>query len=227
MSTQATLVRDVPAKQERNRIYPAAGIALVLEVVLLGGMWFWFTRPHPPAPPPPVTISLAPVQQAKPAPKPVEKPKPKEIPKPVHRVVEHVVQPTPPKPVEPKPLPTPIPTPDPVPVPTPKPPPPQPPAPSRPDASFEARLRAAIQAALRYPEAARMANLDGHPVVGFTYRDGVVSNVHLVRSGGSSLLDAAALAAVRNAAMPMPPQNLAGRSFDTSIRVDFTLEDAQ
>ena len=227
MSTQATLASDAPARQERNRIYPAAGIALVLEAALLGGMWFWFARPHPPAPPP-VTISLAPVQQAKPAPKPVEKPKPKEIPKPVHRVVQHVVEHTPPpKPVEPKPLPTPVPTADPVPVPKPPPPAPQPPAPARPDASFEARMREAIQTALRYPEAARMSNLDGRARVSFTYRDGVVSNVQLVTSSGSSMLDAAAKAAVRDAAMPPPPQGFAGRTLNEAVWVYFNLDDAQ
>ena len=59
-------------------------------------------------------------------------------------------------------------------------------------------MRAAIQAALHYPESARMAGMSGRTRVAFRYRDGVVSNVSVVVSSGMGLLDRAAVAAVRD-----------------------------
>jgi protein TonB len=98
------------------------------------------------------------------------------------------------------------------------------PAPARPDASFEAALRAAIQAALRYPESARMEGTTGRTLVAFVYRDGAVSDIHVVTSSGMGLLDHAALAAVRDAACPPPPHGLAGKSLPEQLWVDFTLD---
>ena len=54
-------------------------------------------------------------------------------------------------------------------------------------------LRAAIEAALRYPESARMDGIAGRTLVGFVYRDGAVSDIHVVTSSGMGQLDHAAL----------------------------------
>ena len=98
------------------------------------------------------------------------------------------------------------------------------PAPARPDTSFEASLRAAIEAALRYPESARMDGIAGRTLVGFVYRDGAVSDIHVVTSSGMGQLDHAALAAVRDAVCPPPPNRFEGKSLPEQLWVDFTLD---
>jgi protein TonB len=150
---------------------------------------------------------------------------------PVHRVV-HVA---PPK-ATPVPAPAPTPTPapmspsttptDPPPAARPPPPPPAAPAAAAPTASFEGALRAAIQAALRYPESARMASMSGRTRVAFQYRDGAVSDVSVVVSSGIGLLDRAALAAVRDAAYPGPEPAFAGKTLSEQLWVTFNLDDA-
>lgn len=84
-------------------------------------------------------------------------------------------------------------------------------------------MRAAIQAALHYPESARMAGMAGRTRVGFRYRDGSVSDVTLITSSGSGMLDRAALAAVRDAAYPIPEPAQMGRTLDEQLWVTFNL----
>jgi periplasmic protein TonB len=96
-------------------------------------------------------------------------------------------------------------------------------APAVSNTSFEDAMRAAIQAALHYPESARMAGMAGRARVGFRYRDGSVSDVTLVTSSGSGLLDRAALAAVRDAAYPKPEAAQMGKTLDESLWVTFNL----
>jgi protein TonB len=84
-------------------------------------------------------------------------------------------------------------------------------------------MRAAIQAALRYPESARMAGMAGRTRVTFQYHDGEVSGVTLVTSSGSGMLDRAALAAVREAAYPKPEPALAGKTLNEQLWVTFNL----
>ncbi|MBN3727590.1 energy transducer TonB, partial [Burkholderia sp. Ac-20379] len=93
------------------------------------------------------------------------------------------------------------------------------------DASFEGALRGAIQAALHYPESARLAQMSGRARVAFRYRDGAVSDVRLVASSGGGLLDRAALAAVRDASYPKPPAQLAGQTLAEQLWVTFDLDD--
>ncbi|OIQ66383.1 gram-negative bacterial tonB protein [mine drainage metagenome] len=111
------------------------------------------------------------------------------------------------------------------------PPPPPPPRVQAPDAAtvqadFAARLRSAIQSAVHYPRAAQMMQLQGSALVAFTWLDGDISALSIVHSTGSSMLDAAALAAVRDAFMPPTPQALRGRTLTFSIRVRFHLDDS-
>ncbi len=228
----------------------AAALALVVEAALIGGV-LWYARhaPAPPSPPPPMQIVLeapkpapktvAPPAPKPPAPKPIPKPMPKSLPKPLPKPVMHRVAPKPA--VPPPPLPTPKVQAPPAPVPNthpampvaaPAPPaPPPPPAPPAPDlasikADFEAQLRSAIQAAVRYPTAARLMRLTGKTLVAFTYRDGQISGVRVVTSGGSDLLDNAAMDAVRSAPYPATPRQLQGQSMTFDIWVRFHLNDS-
>ena len=92
--------------------------------------------------------------------------------------------------------------------------------------SFEGRLRAAVQAALRYPAAARMMSVTGQAQVGFRWCDGVPSALQVVSSAGMAALDDAAIAAVRTAAYPEPPENLEHHTLNLVVKVNFKLEDS-
>lgn len=85
-------------------------------------------------------------------------------------------------------------------------------------------LRASIQAALRYPESARMEGASGRTLVAFVYRDRAVSGIRVVTSSGMGLLDHAAVAAVRDAECPPPPHGMEGKSLPEQLWVDFRLD---
>ena len=93
-------------------------------------------------------------------------------------------------------------------------------------ASFEGRLLQIIQAEARrnYPAAARMMGMKGQAVISFEYHDGKVRVLGLVRSSGSPALDRAALAAVQNAAVPLPPAELAGKTLSDLVHVQYDLD---
>ena len=235
--------------QDGKRWPLAALVALLLEAGLLVAVAWWSSRPAPPPTPQPVQIVLeapkpAPKTVAPPTPKPPEpKPIPKPVVKPQPKPIVHKVQPKPvqPPPPQPAPEPTPqvqappAPAPDtkpamPVAAPTPPAPPP-PPAPPAPDvasikATFEAELRSAIQAAVRYPQAARMMQLTGKTLVGFDFRDGVASHLRVLTSSGADLLDQAAMQAVRSAPYPATPKELQGKTLAFTIWVRFHLSDS-
>ncbi|CAB3803256.1 hypothetical protein LMG28138_05308 [Pararobbsia alpina] len=225
--------------QERTRLYPAAAIALVAEVLLAGGAFVLLTHksPMPMEPPPTVLTLAAPPAPTPPAPKPVvptppkpEAPQPVRPVVPVHHVVTHAQAPKPAVVPPPQPAPTPAPLApsdaptEPAPAPRPAPAPP-PAAPSTGSPSFEGALRAAIQAALHYPESARMAGMSGRTRVAFQYRDGVVSDVRVVVSSGMGVLDRAAVAAVRDAAYPKPESAFVGKTLSEQLWVTFNLDD--
>jgi protein TonB len=232
----------VPASgivQERTRLVPAAAMALIVEGLLLGGVFALLThKSHVPVEPPPTVLTLAaPAPELKPIVAPTKPEAPRPVPPvaPVHPAVhvpltKPVAVPTPrpapsPAPVLPSATPT-----DPPPAPRPPPPPPPPaaaaaPAVTAPTPSFEGALRAAIQAALRYPESARMAGMAGRTRVAFQYRDGSVSDVSVVVSSGIGLLDRAALAAVRDAACLKPEPAFVGKTLSEQLWVTFNLDD--
>ena len=228
--------------RERPRLASAAAFALLAEVLLLGGGVMLLThRSQPAAERPPTLLTLAaptpaPAPAPQPAAKPLNPPKPEpQVTRPVVplRRVKQDAHVAPPKAV-PVPAPTPAPAPMlPSATPTdaspashpPPPPPPAAPAAAAPTASFEGALRAAIQAALRYPESARMAGMSGRTRVAFQYRDGVVSDVNVVVSSGIGLLDRAALAAVREAAYPKPEPAFVGKTLSEQLWVTFNLDD--
>lgn len=113
-------------------------------------------------------------------------------------------------------------------TPTPRPPaaPAQAPAASpRALALFEGQVRQAVQRAVAYPMAARVARQTGRTQVGFTLNAGRVGAVRVLRSSGFPMLDQAALAAVRDARYPPPPAALAGRAMQFEVWVVFRVPD--
>jgi protein TonB len=187
--------------------------------------------PAPPAPPPPKP------KQIVPPPKPVAPPPPLPTPPPLpmappmappppmpvapnRPVIHHPPRPRPrhvtPPPIQPPPV---VQTP---PTPTPPPPPAAPAAPSAGElALFQAEMRRAVQAAAVNPAAAQMAHEAGVVRVEFTYLNGAASDIEVIGSSGFSLLDDAARDAVRNAAYPPQPPDMAGQPDDIVVDVIF------
>lgn len=225
-------------------------LGLIIEVLLLGaGAWWLSSASHQPRPLAPLTVTLmAPppppahpsIPRPKPKPKPKVRPKPQPKlhpkPRPRPRPTLHPPRPRPALPRPPTPRPAPAaarpdtpPTPRPLPPPAPPTPavpaapPAPPPAPPSPTLlnRFEGQVHAAVQAAVRYPAAARLMDMQGRAQVAFVYRDGHVSQVRLLHSSGFSPLDQAAIAAVQQAAYPLPPQSLAHHPLHFLIWVQF------
>jgi len=191
----------------------------------------------------PVTVRLVELPELPPPPEP--EPKPVEPPPPQAKPLPPEPQRPMPKietvPPLPKPAPAPIvevPPPPPVPeAPVPKPVvqlPPQPvvapPAPrSNPAAegAYQSRARAQIEKSKHYPEEALQMNMSGGVVVMYVIgRDGKLLRAEVERSSGHSLLDQAALLAVRKARFePIPADawiNLKEQTFRT--RIEFNIE---
>ncbi len=218
----------------------AALAAFIFELFLVGALALAVpNRTDAPVPKPqPVELAFpAPPQTP---PKPPPPPPPKRVVKPVPPTPRPAVRHTAPHP-KPVPVsqkmelpPAPVPTakayqvPDPAPAPVP-PAPVAKPAPPSVDpavrAVFEDQVRAAVQAAVQYPYAAKMAHIGGQARVSFSYRDGRVWAVKVVTSSGYDVLDRAALQAVSAASYPPPPANLAGKSLAFEVWVRFTLSD--
>lgn len=220
----------------------ALGAALVAELAAVAAAGWLLTRPAPPQAPlrDPVLLDLTqPVaaepprpsapEPVKPAP-PVEPPKPQPVPRPHRTELARPVTPSSRLPLPARPDPVIPPSPaasdaDSVPASVVPPPPPAsaPPAGPAPDAldRFQAAARAAVQAALRYPNAARIRHLAGQCRLTFDYRDGKATRTRVAGSSGYEVLDAAALAALDAADLPPPPQGLAGHLLELSITVVF------
>ncbi|WP_406868358.1 energy transducer TonB [Paraburkholderia fungorum] len=232
----------------RFGFFRAVPLALLVEGLLLGGAFVLISHKAP-APPPPVTLltlaappTSAPKQPQAVPPKPAAPPIAHPLPKPTVHPPVPVHHTAPPRPATP---PQPATSPPPVPVPAAAPNAPATDAPAAPatqqppavpppaagggagDPSFDASLRAAIETALHYPEAARMAGLSGRARVAFIYRDGAASDVRLAVSSGIGALDRAALAAVRDAVYPQPAPGLAGKPLSKQLWVTFDLNAAQ
>lgn len=91
------------------------------------------------------------------------------------------------------------------------------------------RLQAWIARQERYPADARAQHREGKGVVGFTIaRDGKVTRVWIDQSTGSSLLDQATLATIRDASpVPPLPHDISGNSVDFFMPVNYTLSNFQ
>lgn len=202
-----------------------------------------------PAPAPPVESPPSPVPEPVPVkpqpPKPVEKPlpKPPEKPKPPKKVVEKPTPKPPPKPeVTPPPAPQPaVVTPAPVVTSPPRPvmpaqapvaavakptPAPVPVNNGAAEAAYRAKLQRLIAARKKYPRMAINNEAEGSVLVGFVVMpNGSISGVQVLKSSGNSLLDNAALQAVKAAsgALPFPPE-IRKTQWDFRLAVNFQLD---
>ena len=77
------------------------------------------------------------------------------------------------------------------------------------DSQFEASMLRAINSQKLYPRVSLLKAETGEVVVSFDYVNGAVSNIRVERSSGSHELDQAAIDAVKKAALPMKPAELA------------------
>ncbi len=105
--------------------------------------------------------------------------------------------------------------------------PPSPPPPASASAEaidrFDAQVRAAIQAAIIYPPTARMMKQQGRTKVAFRLVQGHAENPHILQSSGIPAIDAAAIAAVRDAAYPAPAAELTSKALEFAVFVEFNL----
>jgi protein TonB len=165
-----------------------------------------------------------PKEEPKPLPKPVERPIPIKTP-PARQVIVPPAEPAPP--VTPVVAAAPLPPSD---SPIVEAPPPAPPPPIRTTSTttdkeleFAARLKAAIQAAVSYPPAAREMGFRGKARVEFLFRDGTLGQARIIQSSGNGMIDRAALAAVTNAVCPPAPETLRGKDLPYQVAVIFEL----
>lgn len=230
--------RGVAAERKARTLGGAFALALLLEAAIVASALLWLDRAPPPAdsdkPSLEVSLVTLPPAPAPPPPPPVPQPEPP----PPQPVPQPSPKPPPPKPAPRRKRPPPkivkpveAPNPETASVQYPAAPAPSVPAPRAPSAdamaSFDSKVRAAVEAAVRFPYAAEMMRQYGRARVEFDYRDGAVSSIRLVQSSGFALLDPAALAAVRDARYPPPPPELRGRALHYVVWVRFRAEATQ
>lgn len=228
---------DTWQKADNRRFLAALGAGLLVELAALGLMLPVLSHQTPPAHQPSVVkLSIATPPPAPKPPPPSPKPPPP-TPKPPPPTPQPV---TPPKPLPPPPRPSPHhvvhsvpPRPRPPPPKAQPPQPPTPPAPRLPPApslgevdKFREAMREAVQAVASevYPQEAQFEHETGAPLITFTYRDGVATNITLAQSCGIPRLDQAALQAARLAHFPLPPPDFAGKTYSVTVAVIFKLE---
>lgn len=216
---------------------PSLGVALLIELVLLGAAALLLARvATPPARSSlsePVALALLAEPPQPPVaapPKPVVPPEHKSVPKTVSKPVPHPTAPKvapAPTPLEDRPVttvaqPTAFSQPVPPPVAS-APPAPAAPAVAKPDPNiaYAGKVRAAVQAALVYPPAAASLHFGGRVRVAFHLRDGVPSQARVLVSSGIGMIDRAALQSVQNASYPHPDSELQGRDLLYEVWVEF------
>lgn len=90
--------------------------------------------------------------------------------------------------------------------------------------AFGAQVRSALSRALVYPERDRSRGITGVPtLVVVISRDGGLQTARILRSSGSSSLDAAAVGTARSARFPAAPAELPGATFAFSVPLRFEL----
>ena len=90
-------------------------------------------------------------------------------------------------------------------------------------ASWEARIRQAVQDAASYPQSARLLHREGSAQVRFDYDRGKIENTAIVQTSNVAALDSAAIAAVTRAVMPDPPAELGPQTRTMLVGVQFRL----
>jgi len=224
----------MPSHQRRDSIQ-AFGLALLIEaaIVIVAGVILIGNAQTKPAISEPVPITLAdlPPDEKPPEPKPVPPPP---VPQPK---VKAVVKPNLPKPQTPTPPQETLPiaaapseiaaAPTAFTQPAPPPPPPPPPATSGKadaQATYAAKVNAAVLAAHRqnYPAAATAIRFNGKTQVEFHLQDGIlVGEPQVLTSCGNGIFDKSALQAVRIARFPAPPEELRGDNTKITVWVHF------
>ncbi|MBC7414963.1 MAG: TonB family protein [Herminiimonas sp.] len=86
---------------------------------------------------------------------------------------------------------------------------------------YIARVKAAVQAGIVYPPAALALNFRGRARVEFRLRDGVASQLRILTSSGMGMVDRAALQALQVATYPPAPANFAGKEETFQVWVEF------
>ncbi len=208
--------------EKREGWLASFGLAVAVELLLIAAivaLVILAQTLHPPIETKaPVAIQLAEVPpESKPAP-----------PEPPHHVQKIPL----PRKTEPVPVSQPTPAVQPVKSAEPSPfseksPPPAPtsPAPAQPSpdllADYMAKVRAAVQAAVAYPESASEMQFTGRARVEFRLSHGMQSNARVIVSSGFRVFDRAALLAVRNAQYPQPPAAMGDESRLFQVWVEF------
>lgn len=216
----------------------ALATAFIVESLFIAGV-IWKSSQHtvpPVAAMTPVTISLVPPTPPKmvtppaPLPKPEVQPKPNPTPKPTphpRQIFHKAMQEAAPVPIPPSPAPSPVQAPTPkVVVPTPPPPPSAPPINLAVREEYLSHVKGAIQAAVHFPESAKMLGENGRVLVRFTLHNNQISAVNIVQKGSMSAFDSAAMAALRNTQLPAIPKGLEDKIFALTVWVEFKLDDA-
>ncbi|MHB1679488.1 MAG: energy transducer TonB [bacterium] len=174
-------------------------------------------------PTPPKPIVKPKPKPAPPKPRPVVKPKPTPIPHPKPRVVRHTAQKVfkavhvknvPPSPavheiVQPSPKPAPVVEHGHI-------------NPSL-IAMLTGEIRQKIKSSLVYPSVAKTMRMQGKVKVLFTYYNGVISKIKIIRVSQFSLLNSGAIKTLELANYPMPPKKLRNRILQFSIWIRFKL----
>jgi periplasmic protein TonB len=185
--------------------------------------------PATPAPPPPAPASPPPEATSEPLPLPPPEapppPRPRSVARPAHPAVREQssppVAPSPPVPAQAPSQTVPAPAPAPAPATQSQ----AAPAP-RISLSWERELSAWLAAHKVYPQEAKRRGEEGNVTVRFTVEpSGEVSNVAVVGSSGSSRLDAAAEALLRNARLPRFDASMPQRPITATVQIRYQLED--
>jgi protein TonB len=92
-------------------------------------------------------------------------------------------------------------------------------------ADYLAQVKGAIQAAVHFPETARMLGQGGRVQVAFTLQNGQIISLRILQKGSMEAFDSAALAAVRSAHLPPVPAALRGKVYQLELWVEFVLHD--
>ena len=90
-------------------------------------------------------------------------------------------------------------------------------------ASWEARIRQAVQDAVIYPASARLLRRQGSAQIRFDYDRGAIEAATIAQSSQTAALDNAALKAVTRAAIPDPPAELGPQKRTMVVWVQFKL----
>jgi protein TonB len=91
--------------------------------------------------------------------------------------------------------------------------------------AYKTALRQAIETNKGYPRRAVRLRQEGEVVVGFTIRrDGVIDELHIIESSGSTLLDKSARATVEKTSGQLPfPEELERRQWQFTIPINYSL----